>query len=85
MKQPKAVRNKARAVEQAPPNKKWDSTDLNLKITTKPPVSAESVRKHQLFLQAVDKFGLLSKEALQAASEWEFQRSYLDLDKSTKI
>jgi hypothetical protein len=75
MKQAKAVRNKAHAVEQAPPNKKWDSADLNLKITTKLPVSAESVRKHQLFLQAVDKFGLLSKEALTAASNWDLQQS----------
>jgi hypothetical protein len=65
--------------------KKWESDELKMKTVIKSPVSPECVRKHQLFLQAVDKFGLLSKEALQAASEWEFQRSYLDLDKSTKI
>jgi hypothetical protein len=37
--------------------------------------TVDSKRKHTLFLRAVNKFGLLSKEALTAASNWNLQQS----------
>jgi hypothetical protein len=43
-----------------------------------PPVTADSARKRAAFLAAAEKFGIMSPEALHAASEWEYQRSYLD-------
>jgi hypothetical protein len=50
----------------------------NPQKATPPSVTAESARKRAAFLEASEKFGILSREALHAASEWEYQRSYLD-------
>jgi hypothetical protein len=41
-------------------------------------VTAESARKRAAFLEAAEKFGIMSPESLKAASDWEYQRSYLD-------
>jgi len=42
------------------------------------PETAESANKRAAFLEACDKFGIMSREALHAASDYEYQRSYLD-------
>jgi len=43
-----------------------------------PPVTAEYVRTRAAFLQALETYGICSAEALHAASDFEYAKSYPD-------
>lgn len=60
-----------------------DYADSHPKAVWPGTVTIESAKKCAAFLEALEQHGFMSPEALRAASDWEYQRSYLD--KATEL
>jgi len=55
-----------------------DFADAHPKSVWPAAITVESAKKRAAFLEALEQYGFMSPEALHAASDWEYQRSYLD-------